>query len=48
MTKHIQSQLQENIINLRWGLLDTPLCETIPETVSILPANNQIKVTKVV
>jgi uridine kinase len=46
MTKHIESQLHENIINLRWGLLDTPLCETIPDTVSMLPTTNQIKVRR--
>lgn len=43
MTKHIQSQLQENMINLRWGLLDTPVNDQLPDTVTILPAKNQIK-----
>ncbi|KAI7906064.1 uridine kinase [Cokeromyces recurvatus] len=43
MTKHIQSQLQENMINLRWGLLDTPINNELPDTVTILPQTNQIK-----
>lgn len=44
MTKHIQSQLNDNMINLRWGLLDTPINEgQIPSNVTVLPAKNQIK-----
>ncbi|KAI8374076.1 uridine kinase [Choanephora cucurbitarum] len=43
ITKHIQSQLQENIINLRWGLADTPVSDKTPETVKILPPTNQVK-----
>ncbi|KAI8098281.1 uridine-cytidine kinase 1-like 1 [Gilbertella persicaria] len=43
ITKHIQSQLQENIINLRWGLVDTPVSDKIPDTVNILPPTNQMK-----
>jgi uridine kinase len=43
MTKHIQSQLNDNKINLRWGLLDTPVNGEIPKNVTVLPAKNQIK-----
>lgn len=43
MTKHIQSQLNESRINLRWGLLDTPVPEKLPETVNVLPPKNQVK-----
>lgn len=43
MTKHIQSQLNENMINLRWGLLDTPVNPEIPKNVNVLPSKNQIK-----
>ncbi|KAI9478285.1 MAG: uridine kinase family-domain-containing protein [Benjaminiella poitrasii] len=43
ITKHIQSQLQENMIYLRWGLLDTPVNSKLPDTVTILSATNQIK-----
>lgn len=43
MTKHIQSQLNEGMINLRWGLLDTPINKEIPENVNVLPSKNQIK-----
>lgn len=43
MTKHIQSQLNENRVNLRWELLDTPVPKALPNNVNVLPAKNQIK-----
>ncbi|EIE82575.1 hypothetical protein RO3G_07280 [Rhizopus delemar RA 99-880] len=43
MTKHIQTQLNENVINFRFGLLDTPVNEEIPSNVHVLPGTNQIK-----
>ncbi|KAI8983947.1 uridine kinase [Mycotypha africana] len=43
MTKHIQSQLQESMFSFRWGLLDTPLSDHLPESVHVLPTTNQIK-----
>lgn len=46
MTKHIQMQLQENSVDIRWGLLDTPVNNEIPDTVTVLPPKNQIKVRK--
>ncbi|KAG1472858.1 hypothetical protein G6F56_001290 [Rhizopus delemar] len=43
MTKHIQTQLNENVINFRFDLLDTPVNEEIPNNVHVLPGTNQIK-----
>ncbi|PHZ07401.1 uridine-cytidine kinase 1-like 1 [Rhizopus microsporus ATCC 52813] len=43
MTKHIQTQLNENVINFRWNLLDTPVKEEVPSNVHVLPTTNQIK-----
>lgn len=43
MTRHIQTQLNENMISLRWGLLDTPVNSEIPSNVNVLPATNQIR-----
>ncbi|ORE22191.1 PRTase-like protein [Rhizopus microsporus] len=43
MTKHIQTQLNENVINFRWNLLDTPVKEEVPNNVHVLPTTNQIK-----
>lgn len=31
------------MINLRWGLLDTPVNPEIPKNVNVLPSKNQIK-----
>ena len=42
MTKHIQSQLNESMINIRWGLIDTPVNPNIPSKVNVLPAKNQL------
>jgi uridine kinase len=43
MTRHIQTQLNENMTNIRWGLLDTPVNNEIPNNVTVLPPTNQIK-----
>ncbi|KAG0757322.1 hypothetical protein G6F57_010581 [Rhizopus arrhizus] len=43
VTKHIQTQLNENTINLRWRLLDTPVNEQILQQVNVLNETNQVK-----
>ncbi|KAI8990257.1 uridine kinase [Pilobolus umbonatus] len=44
MTKHIQNQLNENIVNLRWGFArNTSVSGDIPSNVLVLPPKNQIK-----
>ncbi|KAI9261180.1 uridine kinase family-domain-containing protein, partial [Sporodiniella umbellata] len=43
MTKHIQTQLNENVTHFRFGLLETPVHEKIPDNVHLLPSTNQIK-----
>lgn len=43
ITKHVQRQLNERRIHLRWDLVDTPIEETVPPDVIVLPETNQIK-----
>jgi uridine kinase len=43
MTKHIETQLQESTVDIRWGLLDTRINDKIPDAVTVLPPKNQIK-----
>ncbi|ORZ03416.1 uracil phosphoribosyltransferase-domain-containing protein [Syncephalastrum racemosum] len=43
ITKHVQRQLNESRIHLRWDLADTPIEETVPPDVIVLPQTNQIK-----
>lgn len=43
MTKHVQSQLNDNKVNFRWGLIETPINKEIPNNVNVLPPKNQVR-----
>ncbi|KAI7865016.1 uridine kinase [Spinellus fusiger] len=43
LAKHVQRQLQESELHLRWSLGSTHVGETVPANVHVLPSTNQIK-----
>ncbi|KAI8138802.1 uridine kinase [Fennellomyces sp. T-0311] len=43
ITKHVQRQLTERRMHLRWDLANTPIENTLPPDVLVLPETNQIK-----
>lgn len=44
ITKHVQRQLNEKELHLRWDLVKSSIGDGIPEDVTVLPSTNQIKV----
>ncbi|CDS13427.1 hypothetical protein LRAMOSA05604 [Lichtheimia ramosa] len=43
ITKHVQKQLNERRMHLRWDLANTPIDNEVPPDVVVLPTTNQIK-----
>ncbi|KAI9490878.1 uracil phosphoribosyltransferase-domain-containing protein [Zychaea mexicana] len=43
ITKHVQRELTERRMHLRWDLANTPIDDAVPPDVMVLPETNQIK-----